>query len=100
MDERIGKIEREIAIISQTNKVMGENITKMADTMNKLLELQTDTKLHSQRIELMDREAAEAFKRVYIRIEKLEQNHSWVAKTIIGAVITGAIGFVYFMAKH
>ena len=34
------------------------------------------------------------------RLVKIENSITWVVRVVIGALITGAIGMIYFFAKH
>lgn len=99
MEERINRIEKELALMSQTQKSMNENLNKISSTLDVLVQVQTDTKLQAQKIELMDTELRESFKRVYARIEKIENTGGWVAKTIIGSFLTSSIALVYYLAR-
>jgi len=99
MEERINRIEKELALMAQTQKSMQESLKKISATLDILVQVQTDTKLHAQKINTMDIEIKESFKRVYKRIEKLEAADSWVAKTIIGAFLSGAIALVYYQVR-
>lgn len=85
--------------MSQTQKSMNENLNKISSTLDILVQVQTDTKLHAQKIDSMDTEIKESFKRVYKRIEKLEAADSWVAKTVVGAFLSGAIALIYYFAR-
>ena len=100
MDDRIASIEKELAVLAATQSEMKTALQDINTTLNKMLKLQTDTEVLRQRLDGMDRELVESFKRVHIRVDKLDETVKWVSRTIIGTLITGFIGLVFYALKH
>ncbi|WP_281950286.1 hemolysin XhlA family protein [Nitrosophilus kaiyonis] len=99
MEERILKIEKELAIMASTQNEMKRALEEISQTLKEMLKLHTDTQLMRQKIESMDREVSESFKRVHKRTDKLEDNVRWVVRTIIGSLLTGFIGIMFYVIK-
>ncbi|WP_456322097.1 hypothetical protein [Hydrogenimonas sp.] len=100
MEARIVKIEIELAKIAQSQRSMDENLKSISSALNKFIELQTSTELLRQKIMVMDKDIAGSFKRAHLRIDKIDRAHTWVVRTIVGAVITSAVGSFYFSINH
>ncbi len=110
MEERLNNMEKEIVLLAKSMEVMNGNLEKISESLDTLVNLQTTTALQEQKIKDIDANVREAFKRVYDkienldvtmsgRIELLENTHKWAARTVVGTVIMGMIGIVFYLAK-
>ncbi len=110
LEERLNNMEKEMALLAKSLEVINGNLEKISESLDTLVSLQTTTALQEQKIKEIDANAREAFKRVYERIERLddtlggrvallENTHKWAARTIVGTVIMGMIGMVFYLAK-
>lgn len=99
MDERISTIEKELAVLTATQSEMKKALEEISHTLQQMLKLNTDTQVMRQRIEGMDRELAESFKRIHHRTDKLEETVRWISRTIVGSFITGLITLLFFAIK-
>ena len=108
MDERINKIEREIAVMAATQHAMKNALEEIAATLKELLSLQGDTRVMQARINAIDSETREAFKRVYkkqddalsltdARISKLENIVIWGIRSIFAITVSLS---VYILDKY
>lgn len=88
MDDRIAKIEKDLALLTQSVKTMSDGITKMQKSIENLVELQTDTKVISEKLNGFE-----------IRLSNVESSIGWVSKTMIGGLLTGGIGVLFFILR-
>ena len=88
MDDRIAKIEKDLALLTQSVKAMSDGVTKMQKSIENLVELQTDTKVINEKLSGFE-----------IRLTHVESSISWVSKTMIGGLLTGGIGVLFFILR-
>ncbi len=94
MEIRIAKMEKEIALMAQTQEQMSESLKSIADTLEKISGVQFDTKLLEERMQHLDRDLVESFTRVHKRIDELEKTRNLLVKIIVGGFITALVGFI------
>ncbi len=70
MEGRISKIEQELAVMAATQRSMKAALEEISHTLKELLSLQADTKVLQTKINNIDSETREAFKRVYRKQEE------------------------------
>ena len=94
MEERIVKIETEIALMAQSLKSIDETLSKMS-------EIQTSTKILESKLSFLDMNLKESFGRVHKRIDSVEEAiekesnaRGWVVKTVIGSVLLAVMSIV------
>lgn len=66
MEARLSKIERDMAVVSETLQHVSTTIDKMSD-------LHLDTRLLAERFSSMDRELVDSFKRIYHEINEIRE---------------------------
>jgi len=88
MDDRIAKIEKDLALLTQSVNTMAEGINKMQKSIEDLVALQTDTKVINEKLSGFE-----------IRLKNVESSISWVSKTMIGGLLTGSIGVLFFILR-
>lgn len=66
MEQRLSKIERDMAVVSETLQHVSTTIDKMSD-------LHLDTRLLAERFSSMDRELVDSFKRIYKEINEVRE---------------------------
>ena len=87
MEIRIAKMEKEIALMSQS-------LQAVAATLEKMSKVQLDTMLLEEKFLNLDRDLQESFKRVHKRIDEEAQARAWVVKIVIGSVVAAMMGVV------
>lgn len=94
MELRIAKMEQEIAIMAHTQKIMSESLRSIAKTLERISEMQLDTKLLEEKFSHLNSDLQESFSRVHKRVDSLEATITWVTRIIVGTLITGIIAFI------
>jgi len=94
MEERINKIELDLALMAKTQQTMSEALSKISISLDKYLLSTTEIRIVQQRVEYIDKEAIESFKRVYDRIEKIENILSKLTWLIITPLVLGLLGII------
>ena len=92
MEERINQIEKELALMAQTQKVMSASLERIASTLDTMANFKTEVRILDQSCKTIDKETHEAFKRVYIRVEKLETVNTRLIWLVITPIILAVIG--------
>ena len=98
MEQRISKIEQELAIMATTQRSMKTALEDIASTLKELLSLQADTRVMQNRINTIDSETREAFKRVYKqhekdltnidrRLTKIENIMLWAVRSVFAGIV-------------
>ena len=95
MEDRINKIETELALMAQTQRVMSNSLQKIAITLERMYSFYTETKLLVVRCRTIDKETREAFTRVDKRISKIEAVHTKLIWLIIAPLVLAVVG-TYF----
>lgn len=88
MEARITKMERDFALMSQT-------LTSIALTLEKMSNVQVDTRLLEERQSHLDRDLQESFTRVHKRIDAERDARIWTGRTVIAAIVVGMTEFVF-----
>jgi len=94
MEDRINKIELDLALMAKTQQTMSEALSKISISLDKYLLSTTEIRIVQQRVEYIDKEAIESFKRVYDRIEKIENILSELTWLIITPLVLGLLGVI------
>jgi len=94
MEARIIKIEQELAIMAHTQQTMSDSLSAIASTLEKMSEIQLDTKLLEERYLHLDRDLQESFIRVHKRIDAEKDARVWTAKTVVAALVVIVTEFV------
>jgi len=71
-EDRINKIEKDLAIIGVTQTSMSQSLEKISVSLEKISNTHTEVRLLTQKLNSMDREVGEAFVRKDKRIDKVE----------------------------
>ena len=71
-EERINKIEKDLAIIGVTQTSMSQSLEKISVSLEKISNTHTEVRLLTQKFNSMDKEIGEAFARKDKRIDKVE----------------------------
>ncbi len=95
----INRLEKDLSILQQNQEHINQTLGKLDSNITRLLQIQTSIQLHSQRMDLMDKELTQSFKRVHTRLDILEGNVRWVVRSIIGTIIGGAIGLLFYLVR-
>ena len=99
MEHRIVKIEKDITILTSAVDEIKTSIGKIDDSLKALIALQTDTKLLEQQLHNIKESNDDAHKRLHERINGLESTVIWVNRVIVGSLITGGIGVLFFVLR-
>ncbi len=94
MEVRIAKMEKEIALMGQTQQQMSQSLKSIAHTLEKISEVQLDTKLLEERMQHLDRDLVESFQRVHKRVDELEKSRNLIIKIVVGGFISALVTFV------
>ncbi|MEA3279455.1 MAG: hypothetical protein U9Q38_02480 [Thermodesulfobacteriota bacterium] len=93
MDEmRIATIEKELALMANTQKTMSTSLERIAATLDNMNNFNTDLKLLEARCKTVDKETQETFNRTYERINRLESVNTKLIWLIITPLIFAVIG--------
>lgn len=87
MEIRINKVEKDVALITQSLHSIAETLEKMGD-------VQIDTKILEEKFLHLDKELQESFSRVHTRLDKQEAVTNWVARLVIGGIIVALMTFM------
>ena len=99
LENKIIKIEQELSILNNAVEGIKTSLEKIDNSLALLVELQTETKLLDQQIQSLKDTSTTTHKSISRRLEKLEGTVSWIAKTIIGTLLTGSIGVLFFILR-
>jgi len=66
VEARLSKIEKDMAVVSETLQHVSTTIDKMSD-------LHLDTRLLAERLSSMDRELVDSFKRIYHEVDDVKE---------------------------
>lgn len=99
MEDRIHKIEKDLAIMSLTQKTMGESLQKIAVTLERIASTHTEIRILQEKVNYMDKEVGESFKRVHKRQDDTDgilRKIMWLVVTpiilaLIGTYVMGGI---------
>jgi|GEM_PF-6955288 len=97
--QHVTRLEKDLSILQQNQEHINQTLEKLDSNIVKLLQMQTSIQLHSQRMDLMDKELSQSFKRVHSRLDILEGNVRWVVRSIIGALIAGVVSLLFYFVK-
>lgn len=70
---------------------MSSSLTSISKTLDRMSDIQTDTRLLEERFNHMDENLRESFERVYKKIEEEENARQWVVRVIVGSVLLGVM---------
>ena len=87
MEQRIIKMEKEMAIMSTSLVSVSKSLERMSD-------VHVDTRLLDERLAHMDRDLKESFERVHKRIDEESAARNRVAWLIISGFIVALVGLV------
>lgn len=93
-DSRIATMEKDLALIIQSQKEMSKNMELMAESIRGMVKANSEFMVTKERISYMDRELKESFERVHKRIDKTESALNkllWIVATPIILAIIGSI---------
>jgi hypothetical protein len=94
MEDRINKIELDLAIMAKTQQTMSESLTNISKTLDSFLLSYSEVKILQQRIDYIDKETRESFVRANNRTEKLESVVSRVTWTMLTPILVGLIAIL------
>ncbi len=95
----INRLEKDLSILQQNQEHINHTLEKLDGNITRLLQIQTSIQLHSQRMDLMDKELTQSFKRVHNRLDILEGNVRWVVRSIIGTFIAGGVSLLFYLVR-
>lgn len=81
MEQRLTKIEKDMA-------VMSEAMQHVATSLDKMTDVHIETKVIAGRIASMDRELIDSFKRVDREIKEIKDQRKWERSVLTGAVVS------------
>ena len=87
MEIRLNKVEKDVALITHSLHSIAETLEKMGD-------VQIDTKILEEKFLHLDKELQESFARVHARLDKQEAITNWVARLVIGGIIVALLTFI------
>lgn len=87
MEVRISKIEKEVALITQS-------LGSIAATLERISNVQTDTKLLEEKFLHLDKELQESFDRVHKRLDKREAMDTWLIRVVFGGLIMALTTYI------
>jgi predicted nucleic acid-binding Zn-ribbon protein len=88
VEQRVAKIEAELAVMSQS-------LVSIAKTLDKMSSIQIDTRLLEERINHLDKELQESFSRVHNRIEEEANARTWATRVVVGGVMVGVLTILF-----
>ncbi len=75
---------------------VGAGVRKLDERITKLEERTKQTEDTDER----SRKALQTANEAKEKVDHLEQNQAWVVRTLIGALIAGAVGVLFFFVEH
>lgn len=103
MDEIKEKLIKHDYAIEQLSRAISELASNTKNTNSKLeaiVESIGKQELILERLSNLDSKYKDSLERIYARIESIENYIGWFNKSIIGAIIAGSIGILFFAIKH
>lgn len=97
--ERINKIEKDVVLISHSQKSIESALADISETLKEISKANIQAALTAQKVEVVHHETADAFKRVHERIDRLDTTLGWFWKTLIGAMAAGAVSMLIYLSK-
>lgn len=94
MEERIVKIEQDIAKMTVVQESMEKSIKELAIAVKELTKQTMETRLLEQKIVALEARINDSFKRQNQRIEELENIHRKITWLIVSGFFTALIGLL------
>lgn len=94
MEDRINKIEKDLALMSQTQRLMSDSLSEISSTLKQISKVTTDYNVLEQRVQFMDKELTESFQRVHKRLDRIDAIHTKIIWLILTPVVVAIIGLV------
>ena len=86
MEVRIAKMEKELAIMSNS-------LTSISRTLDKMSDIQTENRLLEEKYIHLDENLKESFVRVHNRQDKIENTTNWLIRILVGTVTVAVLKF-------
>lgn len=95
MQERIHKIEQDVAIVVHTQESMSKSLEKISNSLERISQTQGDIQILNEKIRNLNKETEEAFVRADKRMTKVEGVITRIAWMFIAPMIAAILG-TYF----
>ena len=99
--EAVIKLETKMEVMSESMSSMATSVAKLADMRYEIVTLKSDVQRNRERIDRLE-DTIKGLTQEYRLIEKAQTKNSYVVGKIElfwGALITGAAGFLWWMAR-
>lgn len=95
------KLETKMEIMSESVSSMATSVAKLADMKYEIIAIQKDVRSNADKVDKIEKSVEALTKNVY-QLEKIQTKNSYVVgkfELFICALITGAAGFLWWLAR-